>query len=73
VIGRRVTPATDDLFEVDTNLEMLSDDMAKKFRSRVAKLLYMALRTRPDILVAVSFLSTRVPSRQPRTGASSRG
>jgi hypothetical protein len=60
VIGRRVTPATDDLFEVNTNLERLSDDMAKKFRSRVAKLLYMALRTRPDILVALPFLSTGV-------------
>ena len=60
VIGKRVTPAAEDVFEVDPESEKLPDEGAKKFHSRVAKLLYMALRTRPDIILAVSFLSTRV-------------
>jgi hypothetical protein len=33
---------------------------AEEFHSRVAKLLYLAKRVRPDILTAVIFLSTRV-------------
>ena len=55
-----MTPAKEDLFEIDASAEKLSEEVGKTFHSRVAKLLYMALRTRPDILVAVSFLSTRV-------------
>jgi len=36
--------------------------MKEKFHSVVAKLLYIAKRVRPDILTAVSFLSTRIQS-----------
>ena len=34
--------------------------MKDKFHSRVAKLLYLAKRVRPDILTAIAFLSTRI-------------
>ena len=60
VVGKRVTPATDRLFDVAESMDRLPEPLAKKFHSRVAKLLYLALRVRPDILVAVSFLSTWV-------------
>jgi hypothetical protein len=38
----------------------MSKDNSDKFHSSVAKLLYVAKRGRPDILTAVSFLTTRV-------------
>jgi hypothetical protein len=38
----------------------LSGDYSEKFHSTVAKLLYIAKRARPDLLTAVSFLTTRV-------------
>lgn len=40
--------------------QLLTTEQAKEFHSLVAKLLYLAKRTRPDILTAVSFLTTRV-------------
>ena len=55
-----MTAATEDIFEVDSESEKLSDEGAKKFHSKVALLLYVAMRTRPAILGTVSFLSTRV-------------
>ena len=33
---------------------------AEQYHSRVAKLLYLAKRVRPDILTAIAYLSTRV-------------
>ena len=60
VTGKRVTPVKEDLTEIDASSERLSEEAGKTFHSRVVKLLYMALRTRPDILVAVSFIRTRV-------------
>ena len=45
-----MTPAKEDLFEIDASSERLSDEAGKTLHSRVAKLLYMALRTRQDIL-----------------------
>ncbi len=53
------TPAANDLFHVDEKSELLDKDRKEKFHSLVAKLLYMAKRARPDILAAVSFLTTR--------------
>lgn len=55
-----VTPATQDLFTVEENLSVLGKEMMEKFHSIVALLLYVAKRARPDLLTAVSFLSTRV-------------
>ena len=60
VTGKRVTPAAENLFEINDSMERLPDAASKVFHSRVAKLLYLAMRVRPDILLAVSFLSTRV-------------
>jgi hypothetical protein len=54
------TPATDKLFYVRNGAKPLGPAARDAFRSSVAKLLYLAKRTRPDILVAVTFLCTRV-------------
>jgi hypothetical protein len=55
------TPATNDLFDKQTsNNKLLNKRQAEFFHSKVAKLLYIAKRTRPDILLSVSFLTTKV-------------
>jgi hypothetical protein len=53
------TPASDDIFTVGTS-EPLEKEAASRFHTIVAKLLYLAKRVRPDILLAVSYLTTRV-------------
>jgi hypothetical protein len=60
VQGVAASPATNDLFDVDTDSPLLSPDEAFEFRSAVAKLLYESKRASPDLLTAVSILSTRV-------------
>ena len=60
VVGVAATPAKTDLFDIDATSQQLDDAGREEFHSRVAKLLYLAKRTRPDLLTAVSFLSTRV-------------
>ena len=59
VTGVAVTPAEDWLFDV-RDAPRLSDEKRERFHSAVAKLLFLSKRTRPDILTAVSFLTTRV-------------
>lgn len=54
------TPAASHLYQVNENAEPLTDDKAETFHHLVAKLLYLAKRSRPDTLTAVSFLCTRV-------------
>jgi hypothetical protein len=54
------TPARKDLFDVDDRAEALPKERAETFHSVVAKLLYVSIRARMDILLAVSFLCTRV-------------
>ena len=54
------TPASTELFSVNEESKELDKEKKEKFHSTVAKLLYMAKRGRPDILTAVSFLTTRV-------------
>jgi hypothetical protein len=54
------SPAAKTLFEVNENAERLSESKKEFFHSEVAKLLYIAKRGRPDVLTAVSFLTTRV-------------
>jgi len=54
------TPATNNLFKTRTNVEKLSSRRAGIYHSTVAKLLFVAKRARPDILLAVSFMTTRV-------------
>jgi hypothetical protein len=54
------TPANNNLFNIAADAELLGEVRRKKFHSFVAKALYLGKRIRPDILVAVSFLCTRV-------------
>jgi hypothetical protein len=50
--------ATDDLFNTPEASDALGEGGMKMFHSDVAKLLYLAKRTKPDILTAVSHLSS---------------
>jgi hypothetical protein len=58
--GTANTPATSSLFSVDDKSKALSEEKKSLFHSITAKLLYFSKRIRPDLLVAVSFLTTRV-------------
>ena len=52
------TPATADLFTV-TESQRLSQQREDYFRKFVAKILYLAKRARPDVLLPTAFLTTR--------------
>jgi hypothetical protein len=54
------TPARRDLFDIDEDAKRLGKKQAEVFHSVVAKLLYVSIRARSDILLAISFLCTRV-------------
>jgi hypothetical protein len=54
------TPANKNLFDISTNAIPLDLKQAEIFHSIVTKLLYVAKRGRPDILLAIAFLCTRV-------------
>jgi hypothetical protein len=56
VTGHAKTPALPDLYEVDPASEPV--DYAT-FISKVMKLMFLALRSRPDILLPVTFLASR--------------
>jgi len=56
----RSTPAGASLFETDPQSECLPESAKQDFHSKVAALLYLSKKTRPDILLPVSFLTTRV-------------
>jgi len=58
--GEAVTPAGKHLFEINSKPAPLEGEMAELFHSITAKLLFLAKRGRPDIQVAVAFLTTRV-------------
>ena len=60
VTGGARTPATDGLFELRTDATLSTEEKRKEFHSLVAKLLYLAKKTRPDCLTTVAFLATRV-------------
>jgi hypothetical protein len=62
ISGTANTPASSTLFSVDKDSNVLPDEQRTMFHSTTAKLLYYAKRIRPDLLVAVSFLTTRVQS-----------
>ena len=55
-----ITPHTENLFKVNTEAPLLTSDERERFHSVVASALYLAVKTRPDILVVTNFLSTRV-------------
>ena len=54
------TPATIYLFEVNDSCTELKKKDLEIFHSIVAKLLFVGKRSRPDIMVAIAFLTTRV-------------
>jgi hypothetical protein len=60
VTGSATTPAANYLFKVSDDAEKLDESRRAKFHSTTQLLLYLAKRARPDILPAVSFLTTRV-------------
>ena len=54
-------PAGHNLFDVDPNSPLLSKELSAKFHSGVASELFIAKRApRPDVLLPVNFLATRV-------------
>jgi hypothetical protein len=59
VSGTISSPAADHLFHVREKAVLLGQDQKSQFHTLVAKLLYLAKRTRPDILLPISFLTSR--------------
>jgi len=59
VTGKAATPALDHLFEIRESPK-LDEEKRGELHSRVAKLLYLAKRVRPEILPSVIFLTSRV-------------
>ena len=61
---KKSSPASNDLFNIGIEQDAVAskDDLSIDFHSLVAKLMYIAKRTRPDILTAISYLATRVQS-----------
>jgi len=57
--GKSNTPAGANLFEISESTPV-PEDLKRLFHTTVAQLLYLSKRTRPDILVATTFLTTRV-------------
>jgi Reverse transcriptase (RNA-dependent DNA polymerase) len=60
VIYKAKTPAEDNLYDVFEQSTLLEGNDKDHFHSVVACILYLAKRARPDLLTAVSFLTTRV-------------
>ena len=58
--GESDYPATENLFKVNVESVLLETDIKEFFHSITAKILYLAKRTRPELLTAVSFLTKRV-------------
>ena len=58
--GTVLTPAAAQLFDTSDTAKKLTSDESKVFHSKVMKLFYLAKRVRPDILLPIQFLSTRV-------------
>jgi hypothetical protein len=57
---RIATAALDDLFKVDEDAMKLDLGKAKAFHNITAKMIYVTKRARPNISLAVAFLTTRV-------------
>ena len=60
VNGKVKSPATEKLFSVNDSSPKLEKKKAEAFHSMVAKGLFVSKRGRPDILLVIAFLSTRV-------------
>ena len=64
--GKSQTPAHSNLFDIRPieASPLLTDEDKERFHSVTAQLLYLAKRVRPDLLVAVAFLTKRVSAPQ---------
>ena len=60
--GSAATPAAEHLFKDDPGESSLDEEKAEYFHSTVARLLFLTLRGRPDIAVAIAYLCTKVKS-----------
>ena len=60
VTGVASTPASHNLFNIDQFSNLLDSTKLNEFHSRAMKLMWLAKRVVPEILFAVSFLSTRI-------------
>jgi hypothetical protein len=60
----QATPRNHSLFIVNKESQLLDENERKYFHSTTAKLLYLAKRTRPDILTLVIFLYTSEQDRE---------
>jgi histone deacetylase 1/2 len=60
VSGTIGSPAADHLFTINEAATKLDQTRKERFHSLVAKTAYLGKRTRPDILLPISFLATRV-------------
>jgi hypothetical protein len=58
--GRDVTPAKPDLMKRGASSPKVDAEASATFHRRVARLLYLAKRTTPEILLLISFLSSQV-------------
>jgi len=58
--GTASSPAGLNLFTVSSDSTLLPITVKDQYHSAVARLLYLSKRTRPDLLLTVSFLTTRV-------------
>ena len=54
------SPASEDLFKVDTSSPLLPERQREVFHTAVARMLYVSKRVRPECLITVGFLVTRV-------------
>eukprot|EP00957_Ditylum_brightwellii_P064747 4913557-Ditylum_brightwellii.AAC.1 len=54
------TPATSHLFTINKNCKKLDEGRARSFHTITAKLLFACNQTRPNIMVVIAFLKTRV-------------
>ena len=61
-IRHAFSPSSNKLFNVQPDSKLLDEDNKGYFHSMVARLLYLAKRTRLEILTSVSWLSSRVQS-----------
>ena len=60
--GEAATPAGKHLFDTEENATKLEEERAQIFHHLVARALFLCKRARPDIQLAVGFLTTRVRS-----------
>ena len=60
VRGSTTSPATEQLFQIDEDSDRLDEQQLSDFHSKVATLLYLTKRVRPDCLCATIFLTSRV-------------